>query len=83
MIEDPNDNWLEDDERKDQREYKTSLIHAMIETISIILKNDKIRNLHLDSDSLNIFIEAFVWANKYKSQPQPYPKIFELCLNIL
>ena len=55
----------------------------MLETIHTILKNDKIRNLHLNSEALNILISAFLWVQKYKNQPKPFHKIYEILLNIL
>lgn len=83
MIEDPSTNWMEKDERKEQRDWKASLIYAMLETIHTILKNDKIRNLHLNSEALDSLISAFLWVMKYQSQAQPYQKIYEILLNIL
>lgn len=75
--------WGKEDERKEQREWKITLVHAILETITTILKNDRVRCWHLNGEYLDILINTFMWCEKYKAQPQPFPKIHEILINLM
>lgn len=83
IMEDQATNWLEEDDRKEQRSYKVNLIKSMLEIISCILKNDKIKNNYTDDEAIDTLIDVFLWADKYKDQPDPFKKIYELIVQLL
>lgn len=82
MIEDTSDNWIEEDDRKEQKSYKIQLIKSMAEIISVISKNDKIRNSQMDDDTIDTLIELFIWSNKNKTNEQ-IKKIYEKFIDLL
>lgn len=81
--EDQCEDWAQEDDRKEQRECKIRLIYSIWEIIGNILKNDKIRNSVIDSETIDILIDLLIWCDKYKSQPQEFTKIYDILLNIL
>ena len=82
MIEESNDYWLDEDDRKENKLYKILLIKSMIEIISVISKNDKIRNSQMDDDTIDVLIELFLWSNKNKQNDQ-VKKIYEKLIDLL
>lgn len=83
IMDDQATNWLEEDDRKEQRSYKVNLIKSMLEIVSCILKNDKIKNNYTDDEAIDSLIDIFLWAEKYKDQPDPFKKIYELIVQLL
>lgn len=83
MIDEPIDSWLEDDDRKDQRSYKVMLVKSMVENISAISKNDKIRNSQMeDDDTIDTLIDLFLWANR-NNKNENIKKIYDKLIDII
>lgn len=80
LIEDQSLNWLENDDLKEQRICKADLVNSILETLAIITKNDKIRNIYIDDGAITKLIELFLWTDKYKIE-KPYKNIYETILN--
>ena len=83
MIDEPNDNWIIEDDRKDQKLYKIMLVKSMIEIISVISKNDRIRNSQMeDDDIIDTLIDLFLWSNK-NNKNENIRKIYEKLIDII
>ena len=83
MIDEPLDSWLEEDDRKDQRSYKIQIVKSMTEIISVISKNDKIRNNQMDDDeTVDILIDLFLWSNR-NIKNENIRKIYEKLIDVI
>lgn len=66
LLEDQVQDWFTDDDRKEQRYLKANLIKSVVESINSMLKNSRVKNQYIDDASIDVLIDAFLWANKHK-----------------
>jgi hypothetical protein len=83
VFEDQTTDWTADDERKEQLALKIEMVKAIWEIILGIVRNDKILNLKMDDEGIDIIIDVFMWANKYKENNATINKIHDILIQIL
>lgn len=57
---------MSEDDRKEQRLYKTQLIKSILEMLCSMLKNNRIRPVSMDETTIDILIDTFLWSAKHK-----------------
>ena len=65
LLEDSSDTWTSEDCRREQRLYKCLLVKSMLEIISCMFKNHRVKSSCIDNTSIDALIDCFFLAMKH------------------